>query len=391
MLLLWFKNKRSIKIILTVLALLSVPLAVIYTNVAIANKPLPEQKPATARLPEVSVLSVKPTSHQAHIIAHGEALPHFKLALVSEVTGKVESISSKLAIGQLVKENTVITTIDPMNYLQDVEDAKVSLRDALLSLSQEQLEAQHAPKSWQGNTPPKSVMASYSLREPKLALVNAQVEQAKLKLANAKKMLEKTKVKAPYDAIIIERNIQLGQYVTEGDKVATLHSTQRIDVPVSIALSDWKNLPSRSQLLSDTQVTLTDDKGNQWQGKITEVSQHIDALSRQKQLIISVYDPLEQVQPLYAGTFVKAMISGRTQQNLLKVPATSLTSDGVVWYVDEQQLLANFQPDVSFSEAGNIFIKLPFSASSLNILTKPLPAYVVGQKVKVIPAVIGEG
>ena len=185
---------------------------------------------------------------------------------------------------------------------------------------------------------------------------------------------------------MIKREVSLGQYLNVGDKVATLYSTDRIDINVSIANTQWALLPKREELLGFNKVLLSNTEGETWFGTVTEVSQHIDSINRQKSLVVSVVSPLSKPIPLPAGTFLTVSIPATSGKNLLAVPASSLTSKGDVWYVDESHTLQRFSPKIVFQQQGQMYLELPDIINSdmqqaLPILTRPLPSYTVGQHV----------
>ncbi len=57
--------------------------------------------------------------------------------------------------------------------------------------------------------------------------------QAALKRAN--RDLENCRVVAPYDALVVERDVGVGQFVTSGSRVATLNNIEVAEVHVPIA------------------------------------------------------------------------------------------------------------------------------------------------------------
>lgn len=372
------KPRRSLSIILSALALLSIPLTVLYTAYAIENKPLPLVNETKESRTQVSVLYTQPMPYQAEVTAHGEARPRYQLDLLSEVEGRVISISPKLAIGHKTEENMKLISVESMSYQQNLASAQKRYFEAEIAFNQEKVEAQQLSRS------PISELSSN--RDIQFAAVKAQVEEAKASLNKAKRDLSNTKVKAPFNAIVVKRNVNLGQYIRAGDTVATLFSTDRIDVKVSIPNNQWNILPSREKLLGYDEVRLTNGQGDVWLGTVTEVSQHINSNNRQKSLIVSVYSPLEQHTPLYAGTFLTVSIPAIQGNNLLEIPVSSLTSSGDIWYVDNAQSLQRFVPKIVFQQEGLLYLEPPIidaldTSQSLPILARPLPSYVVGQKV----------
>lgn len=372
-----FSSKRAL--LTSVLVFLLVPLSCFYTVFAIENKALPKEiNPNQVAIPQVSVQLTEPIIAKPIVSVYGEAKPRFLLELVSEVEGRITAISPALSMGKQTDENASLITIDSTLYQQHIASAQRALFEAEIAFKQEEVEVN------QINEAPISSL--YANRELQLALVESQVKEAKVKLQKAQRDLSNTEIKAPFNAVVVDRKVNLGQYVQVGDVLATLYSTDRVDISVSIPSHQWALLSKREQLLGFNQVQLINAEGDEWRGTITEVSRHIDTANRQKKLVVSVDSPLEQSPPLLAGSFLTAVIPAFEGKEVLEIPATALTSDGVVWYVDDKETLNQFSPDVLFQEQGKLYLAVPSFVSdkrltALPVLTRPLPSYQVGEQV----------
>lgn len=377
----------SRKKLFAVAAILSLLAAVVYTLVAIESQDLPAVNNAPAPVSEVSVVEVKAETHQARLQGNGEARPHFELTLTAEVTGRITEVNPVLESGQLLDTETVLATIDAIPFEQGVATAKQSLTEAEVALLEAQGEAERARDEWQGAGLGNAQASPLLLRKPQLEAAQARIEQAKAMLKQAERDLAYTHIKAPFEAVVVERLVAPGQYVQAGDAIATLYSVDRIDVRVSLPLQQWALLPDEAQLIGDENVLLTSTTGAQWSGVVTHIDRHVDRDSRQRSLVVSVYQPLQQSQPLLAGTFLQAEFHGARREGLLAIPASSLTSRGDIWHVTDANRLSSLPAQVVFQQEGILFVKAPTGYKQgktdqhLVVLTTPLPSYVPGQQV----------
>ena len=382
------KSKRSRKLLVTGVAALSIPVAIVYTLAAIKNKPLPATNNTPTPVPTVSVVAVQAETHQARLRGDGEARPHFELTLTTQLAGRITALNPDLESGQYLGSETELVTIDPIPFHQEVAAAKQSLAEARLALLQEQREAERARAEWEKADLTAAHASPLLLREPQIEVAEARVHQAQAMLKQAEMDLFYTRVRAPFEAVVVERLVAPGQYVREGDVIATLYSVDRMDVRINLPLHQWALLPDINQLIGKEKVVVTSAAGGQWQGVVTQVDQHVDSNSRQRGLVVSVYQPLHQAQPLLAGTFVHVELSGIDHEGLFAVPASSLTGAGDIWYVTNADRLSRFSARIVFQQDGTLFIKAPAALESnprnvpLAILTLPLPAYVSGQQVR---------
>lgn len=370
-----------------IIALLVFTIVITYTIYAIENRPVPSVDETSPPRPKVSVITVQAEVHQAQLQGYGEARPHYSVDLTTEVAGRVTSVNPVLETGGKLDTKTVLATLDPIPFNEQVAAAKQALAEAELAVLQEQHEAERARDEWKQAGLDDAAATPLVFRQPQLTAVQARLTRAKAMLKNAERDREFADIKTPFDAIVVERLVSPGQYVQAGDTIAVLHSVDRIDVRVSLPLAQWALLPPQDDLIGQSKVTLTNQTGDRWTGVISHVDRHINPDSRQRSLVVSVYDPLSQPQPLFTGTFLRAELSGVTRDNLLAVPASALSSSGTIWYISDNNRLSRFPADIVFQQNGTLFLQAPQRGEqgehyqSLTVLTAPLSSYFVGQEV----------
>ncbi|MCX4190083.1 efflux RND transporter periplasmic adaptor subunit [Methylophaga sp. OBS3] len=335
-------------------------------------------------LPDVSVVSVSTDKYQASISAFGAANPRFNVTLSAQVTGQVQSLSPSFDNGLRVKQGSTLASLENSDYQAAVTQAQQQLAEAELLFVQEQRQGQQAAIEWQSSGlsgDPDALV----LRQPQLAQTQAAVNNAKAQLRSAEKDLQFTHIKAPFDALIVSRDVSPGSFVQAGAQVATLYSTDRVEISVSLSDREWQSLPAIEEMQAKQwPVLLEAVEGNgQWQGFVLRSEQHLNETTRQRALIISVENPLDQQPILNPGTFVKATLSGIEQSGLWQLPLTSLSQRGDIWYVNEQNQLAKFPSTPIFSNADAIFIRPPekLSNETQRVLIQPIDSYLAGMQV----------
>lgn len=335
-------------------------------------------------LPDVSVVSVTTDKYQASISAFGAANPRFNVTLSAQVTGQVQSLSPSFDNGLRVKQGSTLASLENSDYQAAVTEAQQQLAEAELLFVQEQRQGQQAAIEWQSSGlsgDPDALV----LRQPQLAQTQAAVNNAKAQLRSAEKDLQFTNIKAPFDALIVSRDVSPGSFVQAGAQVATLYSTDRVEISLSLSDREWQSLPAIEDMQAKKwPVLLEAVEGNgQWQGFVLRSEQHLNETTRQRSLIISVENPLDQQPILNPGTFVKATLSGIEQSGLWQLPLTSLSQRGDIWYVNEQSQLAKFPSTPVFSNANAIFIRPPetLSNQTQRVLIQPIDSYLAGMQV----------
>lgn len=336
-------------------------------------------------LPDVDVMAVEKAEYTVKINGFGESKTHFSLSLKAQNSGEVLHIANNFESGCRVAKGTVLVQIDNTDYQSAVANAKSELATARLELLEEQQEATQAQAEWRASGLTGEPDSALVLHKPQLEAAQATVAKAEASLANAEHNLTQTQIKAPFDAIIAERLTAPGSYVQTGTEVATLYSTDLIEIAVPLSTRDWSHLPDATTLNNGHwPVELTSvENGLHWQGRVLRTQQHLDTTSRQRTLFVAVDAPLDQDQPLLPGTFVKAEITGKTLDNVWKLQSSSLSQRGEIWYLSEQDVLSKFTTTPIFTDDTSIYIEVPkeFTSSLIRIVVHPLSSYLPGMKV----------
>ncbi|MCB2427387.1 efflux RND transporter periplasmic adaptor subunit [Methylophaga pinxianii] len=378
------KRFQWIVFICSVIGLIAVYLIIQQMIDTYANRPLPI-KQVQIISPEVSVKTVTPGRYQSRISAFGATEPHYSIALTTQVAGQVEQISPQFETGFRLKKGEQMLRLENSDYRAAVAAAKQQLAEARLALMQEERQGLQAQAEWLASGLDGEPDSELVLRVPQLASAEASVANAEALLASAEKDLQQSIISAPFDALVITRDVSPGSYLQTGTQVASLYSTDWVEVKVSLSDREWQSLPDANVLLTgEWPVSLSAVEGSaSWQGEVLRVEQHLDGTTRQRSLIVGVEKPLDKQPAIYPGVFVKVSLGGREMDNLWQVPPTSLSQRGEIWYVSGENNLAKFSASPVFSDENHIYINPPEELSDLpqQILLQPISSYVEGMTV----------
>jgi RND family efflux transporter MFP subunit len=345
----------------------------------------PPQKTVTARHPEVSVVHVQAAGHEARVTAHGAAAPHFELVLTARVAGRVETLAPSFETGGRVKKGDLLADLEDSDYRAAVAAAQKDLNDARLALLEEQRKGVRAKAEWTSsgmNGEPESALV---LRQPQLAVAEAAVANAEAALLSARKNLDQTRITAPFDALVVARRIAPGSYLQPGTEIATLYSTDRVEIKVSLPADAWGLLPAADLIDSGRWPAVLSDiqDGRQWSGRVLRAARHLDDTTRQRSLILALDQPFDCDPPLLPGTFVRATIPGRRLDTIWQLPSSAFSPQGEVWYVTDDNTLAAFAAHVLFSDGDTIHVAPPegLAVGTQRVLAHPLNSYLAGMTV----------
>lgn len=377
-------KRFSLWITLT-LALISIAGVYFYITSAIeaqnnkVRQPRPEAKEQAL---EISVIDAKLGSYAAEIKASGLVEPRYSLTITSQVSGEVIQISDQFESGQIVKKGLLLATLKNTELTSLVASAKKSVASAELALKEENRQGEQARAEWKASGFTETPDSDLVLREPQLAAAKAELDSAKTALMNAQNNLKNTKLTAPFDALVVERTISPGSYLSSGSDIGTLYSVDRAEIKIDLSNNDWLKLPDTQTLLkSNWPVTIAniDDKTN-WQGTILSVGLHVDETTRMRSLTIGLNKPLEHTPPLIPGSFVAITLKGKLLDNLWRLPNTALSQKSEIWYLDEDNRLAAFETTPRFVDSKYVYIQVPkaMQNSPYQILIQPYNSYIKG-------------
>lgn len=334
----------------------------------------------------VSIELVKARGYIASVQAFGKVVPYWKTDIVSAVSGRLIELTPDFDAGKRVPAGGLLAKVEDVEYRSETATRQRELADARLAYVQEQRKVAQAKKDWlrMGHTGlPASPLV---LRKPQLDAAFARVRASQEALAKAQNDYQNTNIVAPYDAAIIERKVALGSYVTKGDVVGRVYGTSRMEIrfPLTEQQCSLLNLDDRnSKSRFGTKVSLVSvtDSRDIWIGTLTGMDLQISDATRQRIAIVSVKNPLDCNHPLLPGTFVRAVIPGKSLQDTLAIPESSVTQDGYIWYVDNNNLLRNMKPEIRFRRSGKVFVQATTDMASLNVVVRPLKSYLAGTAV----------
>jgi len=377
-------SSSTYKKLITVFA---IPLAVFTTSYAIESQPeVLTESPVLPAL-TVSVISQRAEQHQSYLDLNGEVRAHYQLDLKAKVAAEVSSFYGDLDPGVRIKAGQPLIKLDDTNYQQILQQARYNLAQAELNLLTEQRQARQARDEWQLSQQGTKPSSALVLREPQLKVAELALQQSKAAVLQAKRDLARCQVKAPFDSILVQRHVSPGQLVSAADPVLTLYSTDRADIELNLSQQQWRILFTQQQIANGYRVEVFDSEGHSWQGEVRSAALHVEKTNRLRPVLITVTEPLTSGKPLLAGSFVAIRIPLSLPKATLDLPATAISGDGQLWYVDEGQTLLSVPARIVYQQGGRVWVTPPDNGQqpqrTWKLLKQPLPGYRVGQKVAV--------
>lgn len=335
---------------------------------AIAQEP--EKKEIIDTRPTVQVELVAANDHQVIINSYGEVKPLENTQLSAQVSGEVLSWHPNFVAGGIVARGETLFTIEKDNYEAAVLVAEAELARSQAALIEEQAQAQVAED--EAKRFPSKARTDLFLRKPQVLSAQASVKSAQAALKRAQRDLENCDVAAPYDALVISRNVGVGQFVTMGSHVAELNNIETAEVIIPIAGFDSVFLPDRIKGITAT-VIQKGLNGFTREGVIDRDLGIVDSATRMSSLVVRIEDPygLKNKQPaIQFGSYVQVNFAGAMLNNIYRLPQ-ELVNNQTVWIVNESQQLEPRKVKVIREEGEYFYISDGLQANDKLVITLP--------------------
>ena len=315
----------------------------------------------------VEATRVASEDYRVRIRSEGTVEPRTETTLIPQVSGQVVEISPAFREGGFVSRGDVLLRLDPRDYELAIASAEAQVAQAESALEQEIAQARVVEDDWRmlGREAPE-----LGLRKPQIAAARAQLLSGQAQLERARLDLERTRIRAPYDGQVLERSVDVGQYVSPGTALARIYATDFVEIrlPLSNRQLEFVELPDRFRGESGAQaegprVAVRATIGRQswqWEGRVVRAEGAIDTRSRQLFVVVQVDNPYERGPegrpPLRIGQFVEAEIEGRVLPDAFVLPRAALRDGGAVLVVDEDSRLQRRVVDVAWTDGEHAVI-----------------------------------
>ena len=312
---------------------------ILITGPSLEPRAPPENKPL------VRTITANTETIRLSSTAFGTVSPRSENELIPEVSGSIVYMSPSLVSGGFFKKDDLLFSIEPLDYQVALEQSSAALKSA-----ESELENARRNHDRQINLAKKQSISESRKEEAvnRLRFAESAHREANARVSLAKKNLERTKIKAPYDGRVRNEKIDLGQFVNRGQSVANIYATDsaEIKLPVHDKELAFLDLPlfetERSE--DDTVILKANFAGKQhiWNARIARTEGELDSKTRMINVIAEIDSPYslkDSRPPLTIGLFVEAEILGRFVEDAIVIPQSAIQENNLVYTVNNENRL----------------------------------------------------
>jgi RND family efflux transporter MFP subunit len=369
--------------------------------------------------------------------SQGTVAPRTESDLVPEVSGRVTWVSPALVSGGFFSEGEPLLRIDPRDY-------EAALARAHADVARAEGEAEHAQAELRrqlglarskANSPSQLSNARRAER-----VASATLEAARVSLDQAQRDLARTEIVAPFDGRVREEQVDVGQFVSRGVRVATVYATDfaEIRLPLADRQLAYLDLPGLRGATTAGGVTGPEVRlranfagvEHTWVGRVVRTEGEIDPRSRMVHVVARVEDPYgmeatgadegppaepvgtppgpaasgaahegaprpaaerpaaaapghDDFAPLAVGLFVHAEIAGEVAKDVIVVPRSTIRDGDRILVVDADDRLRHRPVDVLRIDRDEVLIRTDIAPGE-RIVVSPIQVVVEGMPVRPI-------
>ncbi|WP_047604010.1 efflux RND transporter periplasmic adaptor subunit [Pseudomonas putida] len=229
--------------------------------------------------------------------------------VVPRVPGVVKAVHAEL--GQAVKRGQVLAVIAS----QQISDLRSEQQAAQRRLELARLTFQREQQLWQERISAEQdyLQARQALQEAEIALANARQKVAAVGPAGAGNRYE---LRAPFDAVVVEKHLTVGEVVDETSNAFTLSDLSRVWATFAVAPRDL------GKVVTGREVTVSaPDLGAQVLGKVNYVGSLLGEQNRAATVRATLANPNGAWRP---GLFVNVAVSVDRFDAAVAVPESAL-------------------------------------------------------------------
>lgn len=329
--------------------------ALLLTGLALAQylfktRPIAKRKPPAKMRALVKTTTINHVSQRVTVSALGFVGPAAELNMQARVSGTVIDLNPSLVPGGIIKQGEVVIRLDDADYQLNLRLKLDKLAQAKADLRLEEGNQLVAGQEWQMINDEGIITGEadldLALRKPQLDKAMADVKLAETEVEQARLDLARTEISAPFNCVVLEKNVAIGSQITPQSSIATLTGTDTFWAEISVPIDQlkWLTLPDGKKPGSAVTV-YTNDKSRH-RGLLLKLLPDVDKDGLMARLLIEISDPLgltTSQTPLFLGSFIRAEIAGQMLDKIFMVPRAALFENDNVLTVTNADTL-HIQP-----------------------------------------------
>lgn len=378
------------RLILIILCLAIISVGAAGYMIMVKSSPKARKRPPVKMVPLVTVQKIYPKTQRVTIKAMGTVVPAKELNLKSRVSGEIVHVHPEFTEGGVLRKGEQILRIDETDYKLIKAQKQSAVVDANFAYKIELGRQDVAQREWKllnGNNPAPETDAELALRKPHLEKAQSDLMAARSELEAAELQLARTKIVAPFNAVIRSVHVEKGSMTTLQENLATLVGTDDYWVQVSVPIDrlKWIDIPNDHKY-AGAQARISYHGDAVRNGRVVKLLSDLEEQGRMARLVVSIKDPLglkvsgEKKPAMLIGEYVRVEIQGRQIEEAYPIPRSALRDNTHIWLADADGNLEFRKVQTLWRDSETVLIKnglTPGARLIISDLATPVPGMAV--------------
>ena len=306
-------------------------------------KTSPEEENRPPKL--VKTIRIQPATYRISVSAAGTVVPSRKVTIEPQVTGQIIHHHESLMPGGFLRDGEELFRIDPTLM-------ELGLKESIAAVARAGAAHKEAQRKW---SEAHELALEHVIPDTELAALESsvQIQLADLQRLSAgqsrtEELLKRHILRAPFNAMVVDEFVEIGQRVDPGFAAATLVGTDEFWVRASLPIDKlkWIKLPTATHTGAEVDVYLETGNGQpeHRRGRVVRLLGDMGQTGRMARVLISIENPLDlgldsKGIPLLLGSYVRVEIDAGELKDVLAIERTALREQDRIWIVNSQSEL----------------------------------------------------
>ncbi len=334
-------NVRTGKRVLTIILSLAVLAGAYFlARWLIRTAPRPALREPAERSYLVRTATLTPGRERTEISSSGTVIPALRVELKPRVAGRVTRVSPAFRPGGAFAEGEEILALDPEDYRLALAERQADLVRAEAEYRIELGRQDIARREWELLGPGEEgeeLDGELALRVPQLKQAEAALAAARAAVRRAELNLERTSVRAPFNAVVISQTVDPGAEVATSTVLGVLAGSDLYWVRLTLPAEELEWFEAGEGDRGAPVVLRPAGSGEgeaAWRGRVIEKEAALVEEGRLARVLVAVPRPREG-RPLLIGMYLAAAIEGRELEGVFSLPRVALRDGNRVWLRDD--------------------------------------------------------
>ncbi len=236
-----------------------------------------------------------------------------------EVSGNVQEV--RVDVGDKITKNQVLAKLDKRTYKLNVQAAEAEVGRAKVQLADKRKDLDRFQRI---NKQDPGAVSQAAIDQSQAAVDSAiqYVDLTKSRLKLAKRDLEKTVLRAPFDGVLANRYVDAFQEVARGQKLFDVYENTGMEVAVSIPEDAIEDISMEKK--GEIQFAVIADRT--YHGVVTEISK-VAGTANAFPIKLTVEDADQRIRPGMTAR-VTLLLAGSDEKAAYMLPVSALVQSG---------------------------------------------------------------